>query len=123
MDANIAEESWPGGPGTVVGLELPTAPAPTFLFALGEHGKRAERVADEAVDRAAQFLDAEPLGIDEHSADQLLLPLALAPASSQFPVARISSHLETNATSIGRFLERAVVLEGQLGKTGVVRID
>src|SRR5438067_489369 len=50
LDVSIEEETWPGGPGTVVALTLNTAPVPTLFFALGERGKPAERVADEAVD-------------------------------------------------------------------------
>ena len=46
------EETWDGGPGAVLALELDTAPAPTLFVAVGERGKPAERVADEAVDEA-----------------------------------------------------------------------
>jgi RNA 3'-phosphate cyclase len=122
LDADVREETWKGGPGTVVGVELPTEPAPTFFFAIGERGKPAERVADEAAQQVRSFLKSEPLGVDEHSADQLVLPLALAPPSSSFPVAAVSSHLLTNATVIRHFLQRDIVVEGELGKSSVVRI-
>jgi RNA 3'-terminal phosphate cyclase (ATP) len=122
LDTDVYEESWPGGPGTMLGIELPTAPAPTFLFTVGERGKRAERVADEAVAQVAAFLKAEPPGIDEHSADQLVLPLALSPQPSSFPVAAVSSHLLTNVAVIQRFLERKIIVEGNLGQPGLVRI-
>jgi RNA 3'-terminal phosphate cyclase len=68
------------------------------------------------------FLKADPLGVDEHSADQLVLPLALARAPSYFPVAAVSSHLLTNVTVIRHFLERDITVEGKPGKSGVVRI-
>src|SRR5262249_50819678 len=52
LRVDIREESWDGGPGTVLAVVLNTSPVPTLFFALGERGKRAERVADEAVEQA-----------------------------------------------------------------------
>ena len=48
-------------------------PAPTFFFAVGERGKPAERVADEAADQVLAYLAAAPNLVDAHSADQLVL--------------------------------------------------
>lgn len=123
LTAEVRRADWQGGPGCMLGVELPTEPAPTFLFALGERGKPAEAVADEAATQVEAFLNAEPLGVDEHSADQLLLPLALAQGPSQFRVASLSSHLLTNADIIGHFLERAIAMEGNEGEPGVVHIS
>ncbi len=123
LAAKVDEESWPGGPGTVVGITLPTTPAPTFFFGLGERGKPAERVAEEAYEQVVDFLDAEPLGIDEHCADQLVLPLALAAGPSSFPIARISSHLLTNIAIIQILVEREIVVEGRSGKPGRLAIQ
>src|SRR5262245_53819403 len=52
LEATIREEGWEGGPGTVLAVVLETTPAPALFFGLGERGKPAERVADEAVDQA-----------------------------------------------------------------------
>jgi len=115
-------EHWQGGPGCMIGIELRTAPAPTFVFALGEKGKPAEMVAHEAADQAEEYLNASPPAVDEHSADQLLLPLAVAQGPSEFHVARISSHLMTNASVVRQFVERDIQIEGTLGAAGVVRV-
>jgi RNA 3'-phosphate cyclase len=123
LDIEVHEESWPGGPGTMVGVELATEPIPTFFFALGERGKPAESVADEAVAEAEAFLNCDPPGIDEHSADQLLLPLALSPAVSRFRTARVSSHLLTNAAVIQRFLPRRIECVGGEREPGTVTIS
>ena len=123
LEVEMQRESWPGGPGTVVGIELPTQPVPTSFFAIGERGKPAERVATDAVDQVESFLAAQPWGVDEHSADQLVLPLSLAQGPSSFPVAAVSSHLLTNVTVIQRFVERNIHVEGKLGREGSVRID
>jgi len=122
LKVDITEESWDGGPGTVLAVVLETAPVPTLFFALGERGKRAERVADEAVDEAVAFLEATPPGVDAHSADQLVLPLALASGPSSYPVSVVTQHLLTNIAVIRLFLERDVQVEGEEGKPGWVRI-
>jgi RNA 3'-phosphate cyclase len=123
LDVECEQQSWPGGPGCMLGIELPTEPAPTFFFALGERGKPAETVADEAVAQVAAFLQVQPLGVDEHSADQLLLPLAFADGPSQFRVANISSHLCTNADVIQHFLDREIRCEAPEGEPGTVTIS
>ena len=70
--------------------------------ALGKRGLPAEEVAEAA---AQQFLDFEASGasVDEHLADQLLLPMALASGPSDFLCPTASSHLRTNAWVIERF--------------------
>jgi RNA 3'-terminal phosphate cyclase (ATP) len=114
-------EHWQGGPGCMIGIELPTTPAPTFFFALGERGKPAEMVAHEAADEVDEFLKHPP-AVDEHSADQLLLPLGLAEGESAFRVAKISSHLLTNASVVRQFVDREIVIEGTLEAAGLVRV-
>jgi RNA 3'-phosphate cyclase len=122
LRVEVHEEAWAGGPGTMLGVELATEPVPTFFFALGARGKPAEAVADEAVAQAEAFLDRDPPGVDEHSADQLLLPLAFSPESSSFRTARVSSHLLTNAAVLEKFLPRRIECDGQEGSPGVVHL-
>jgi RNA 3'-phosphate cyclase len=121
LAANIREETWSGGPGTVLALILNTHPVPTLFFDLGKRGKPAERVADEAVAQLAHYLKCQP-AVDKHSADQILLPLCLAKGPSTFPAEEISSHLLTNAAVIQRFVERDIRIEGNEGEPGVVHI-
>jgi RNA 3'-phosphate cyclase len=123
LQAEVSEESWPGGPGTMLGIELPTEPVPTYFFALGALGKRAEAVADEAVAQVAAFLASDPPGLDEHTADQIILPLALAKSTSHFRTACISSHLLTNAAVIEQFLPRHIECDGIEGQPGMVRVQ
>ncbi|MBI3408379.1 MAG: RNA 3'-terminal phosphate cyclase [Planctomycetes bacterium] len=122
LPVDIREEAWPHGPGTVLFLELNTKPAPTSFFALGERGKPAEKVADEAAQQVETYLDAEILGVDAHSADQLLLPLALAQEPSRFPVASLTQHFLTNVEVIRRFVATEVRVEGAEGEAGRVAI-
>jgi RNA 3'-terminal phosphate cyclase (ATP) len=122
LEADLREETWEGGPGSVLAVELDTAPAPTLFFGLGARGKPAERVADEAVDQVAAYLRAGDALVDAHSADQIVLPLALADGPSEYGVAEMTPHLTTNVAVIRRFVERDVALEGAAGGPGRVRI-
>jgi RNA 3'-terminal phosphate cyclase (ATP) len=122
LKADILEESWEGGPGTVLALIADTTPAPILFFGLGARGKPAERVADEAVDQVLAYIAAAPAAVDSHSADQLVLPLALAEEPSEYTVAEVTQHLTTNIAVIQRFVEREIVCEGEEGGPGMVRI-
>ncbi len=123
-----------------VPVEVPTevleAPSPgTFLFldarfenarccatGLGERGKPAERVADEAVDEVEAYVRSGA-ALDEHLADQILLPLALADGESSFTAARVTRHLNTNAAVIRLFLPGVrLVVEGAEGSPGRVAV-
>jgi RNA 3'-terminal phosphate cyclase (ATP) len=122
LRVEIREESWTGGPGTVLAVQLDTRPIPTLVFGLGARGKRAERVADEAVDQVFAYLAASPAAVDPHSADQIVLPLAFAEGSSAFSVTEVTSHLLTNIAVIRQFLDRQITCEGEAGKPGLVKI-
>lgn len=70
--------------------------------ALGKLGLAAEKVAEMAVEQLLDF-HATSAAIDEHLADQLLLPAALATETSEYRVAEASTHLTTNAWVIEQF--------------------
>jgi RNA 3'-terminal phosphate cyclase (ATP) len=122
LEVALREESWDGGPGAVLAVALETGGPTPLFFGIGARGKPAEAVADEAVDQALTYLSAGPALVDEHSADQIVLPLVLAPDRSEFGVARVTAHLQTNIEVIGRFVDREIVLEGAEGEPGRVRI-
>jgi RNA 3'-phosphate cyclase len=119
---DIREETWAGGPGTVLAVVVGTESVPALFFGLGARGKPAERVADEAVDQALAYPRAAPAAVDARSADQLVLPLALAQGPSAFTVAEVTSHLLTNVAVIRRFLKRNVLCEGSEGGPGWIRV-
>jgi RNA 3'-terminal phosphate cyclase (ATP) len=123
VEARLREESWEGGPGSVLALVVDTDPAPALFFGLGARGKPAEAVADEAADQAIAYLRAAPAAADCHSADQIVLPLALAEGPSEYTAAEMTQHLLTNVATVRRFVEREIVCEGRLGEPGVVRIS
>ena len=122
LKAHIEEQIWEGGPATVVALELNTEPAPTLFFALGERGKPAEAVANEAASAVIAYLKAGSALVDPHSGDQLVLPLALAEGPSEYQVSEVTSHLTTNIAVIQQFLQREIICTGQEPEPGTVQI-
>jgi RNA 3'-terminal phosphate cyclase (ATP) len=121
LEVEVQLEKWSNGPAAVVEAFLNTSPVPSLLFALGKRGRPAERVADELVEQTSEFLQGQP-GVDTHSADQLLLPLALANGPSTFRVTQVSTHLLTNMSVIQQFVERSIECDGREGEPGVVRV-
>ncbi|MGB5472606.1 MAG: RNA 3'-terminal phosphate cyclase, partial [Gammaproteobacteria bacterium] len=91
------------------------------FFALGARGKRAERVADEAVADLLEFLATDG-AVDRWLADQLLLPLACAGQPSVLRTSEVTLHLLTNADVIRCFLPVAIAVSGVVGEPGTVRV-
>ncbi len=113
LEAEIATDRWPGiAPGAAIALTAEHAGvAPATFVGLGARGKPAEAVADEAVDELLAYLDAGPSCVDPHSADQILVPLSLAPGRSEYTVSAVTEHLRTNAATIRAFLDRTITID------------
>ena len=91
------------GPGNVIYVEIGTSTGLTQLFCgFGRLGASAEAVAAEAATAARSYL-VSGAAVDEHLADQLLLPFALAGGGS-FTAEKLNSHARTNMDVITRFL-------------------
>lgn len=113
------------GNGTALVAVARFAGSRSGATAIGKIGKRAEDVGKEAGKELAGILAAET-DVDEHTADQLLLPLALAPGSRSvsFTTDVVSQHLLTNKQVIDAFLaDRArITIEGDHGQPGRVTV-
>jgi RNA 3'-terminal phosphate cyclase (ATP) len=105
------------GQGTVVFLWAEFENAVAGFTSLGERGKPAEQVAEQAARDLLAYLQSEA-ALDRHLADQLVLPLALASGQSQFTTEDVSRHLLTNAWVVNRFLPGRVRIEGEEGQMG-----
>ena len=111
--AEISRLDRPGpGQGAAISLvaEFEHGPPATFV-GLGQRGKPAETVADEAVAELVAHLGAPHGSLDLHNADQILLPLAFAEGRSVVTVTEVTEHLRTNIATIGAFLDRPIRLE------------
>ena len=90
-------------------------------FGLGAIGKRAEKVADEASEGLRHFLETKGV-IDEHLADQIILPLSLATDTSRFITPKITQHLLTNVEVIKLFSNTKIQTKDNPGGEGDVII-
>lgn len=123
VESYVPLELWEGslGPGSAVAVVFRQAPVPTLFFGLGERGKPAETVADEAADEALWYRDRKA-PVDPHSADQILLPLVFSPSASEYRTTNVTRHLTTNIATVQKFVDRSVMLDGHEGEPGTVRI-
>ena len=106
-------------PGSFAFLWVQGRSSGAGFSALGERGKPAELVADEAADGLLGFL-ASKAALDTHLADQLLIYLAMIPGAHRFTVAAVTEHLLTNAWLIERFLPVRFEVAGGLQEPGLV---
>ena len=90
--------------------------------AFGERGQPAEQVGANAAKQAKQFLES-PCCLEEHAADQVLLPLALASSPSVFTTPQLTGHLETNAAILQTFLPKLRIHFESQPHGVTVRID
>ena len=121
VESHVPIETWAGGPGTVAAVIFRQAPIPTLFFAIGERGKPAESVADDAAEQAKAYRDSG-CPVDPHAADQILLPLVFADGPSEYRVSEVTLHLTTNIDVIRQFVDREITIDGEVGVPGVVRI-
>ena len=105
----IEAVQYPVGPGNAVVLAIESDHVTEVFTGFGERGRPAEEVAGSAVDAAKAWLEAG-VPVDEHLADQLLIPLALAGGGS-FRTTKPSLHTNTNAEVIQRFLPVPIKVE------------
>lgn len=122
LDAEIAIETFAAySRGTVVVLLAEFEQSQACFAALGARGKPAERVADEAADDLARFLQCDA-AIDPWLADQLLMPLALAHQPSVIHTSAVTQHLLTNMQVIRCFLPVKIDIDGRLGQPSMVSL-
>lgn len=109
------------GQGTFLFLKAEYENCVAGFTSLGERGKPAEVVGEEA---ARELLDHHATGmpIDPHLADQLVLYAAGGDGESSFATSRITLHLETNLRVAEMFLDLATRISGEEGSPGTVSI-
>jgi RNA 3'-terminal phosphate cyclase (ATP) len=123
LEAAIETVEWPSpGQGAALSLVAEHAPVASTFVGLGQRGKRAEAVAEEAVAELLAYEDAAG-AVDPHSADQILLPLALAEGPSRYTVSAVTEHLRTNAETIRAFLNRSIRIDEPSDGPPCVSVD
>ena len=110
------------GQGTFLFLAVETEHSVAGFASLGERGKRAEDVGEEAAAALAAHWEAGA-ALDPHLPDQLAPFLAMCGEGSAFTTSRVTEHLVTNLWTIGLFREFRYAVEGEIGEVGEVRIN
>jgi RNA 3'-terminal phosphate cyclase (ATP) len=122
IESHIPVEEWEAAnPGTVAAIIFRQTPVPALFFGLGERGKPAEAVADDAAEEAIAFRNAN-CPVDPHSADQLLLPLAFSPHASEYRTSQVTRHLTTNIETVRKFVAREIGVDAEERNPGTVRL-
>ena len=109
------------GRGTILFLLAEYEHASAGFSGFGRIRYSAEKVAEDAT-RAFEAFHRSGAPVDPHLADQLVLPLALAPGPSTLLVSGVTRHLHTVGWAVRQFLSREVVVEGREGLPGRVDI-
>lgn len=120
VEGNTVEAQSPG-PGSLLFIWSHSSHSRAGFTALGKRGKPSEKVADEAVRLFLMFLKRRAC-IEEHLADQLLLPLSLAREESLLLTSCLSKHALTNMWAIRQFLNVEFKIEGEEGKMASIGI-
>jgi RNA 3'-terminal phosphate cyclase (ATP) len=120
LEADIESVSVPAvGQGTFIFLKVETENCIAGFSALGERGKRAETVGEEAARLLLDYYHSTQC-LDPNLADQIVLYLALAAGESFFTTSRISNHLITNLDAIEKFLDLEHRIKGMKGSPGTI---
>ena len=98
--------------------------------ALGERGRPAESVGEDAAGQRGRFMEGAG-ALDVHLADQILVPAALlaagllgetSPGRTLFTTPEVTPHLTTNADVLQRFLpEIRIAVDAEKGQVSVER--
>jgi RNA 3'-terminal phosphate cyclase (ATP) len=107
-------------PGNAVLIEIESEALTLVFSRLGERGVRAEVVAEKASEEAARYLSLG-VPVDEHLADQMLLPLALG-AGGTYRTAPLSLHTTTNIEVIRKFLDVEISTSHLKGDVWVIEV-
>ncbi len=90
------------GAGIFISLEFASGIRAGFM-AYGRKGLPAERVAEAACRDLLKYCQRNDAPVDEHLADQLIVPLSVAAGESHFATSQISKHLRTNMWVVEQF--------------------
>jgi len=116
------------GQGTAVFILADYQHATAGFTAYGRIRKPAEKVAEEAAKALIRYHKRQH-PVDEHLADQILLPLSIAATAqhgahkSQYATESVTRHLLTNAWVIEQFLDIQIAIDGSEKRPGTVTIS
>jgi RNA 3'-phosphate cyclase len=109
------------GKGTFFFLKADFEHSRAGFSSLGEIGKKAEKVAEEATDEFLKFMRT-PHSLDIHITDQLIPYLALSHGESIISTPCLSEHTLTNIWVTEKFLPVRFKIKGEKGKPAIISV-
>ena len=110
-------------PGSGIVLSIRTANGAVIgADCLGERGKPAERIGEEAALRLVEEVEWKGF-LDSHMGDMVIPFMALAKGVSEVPVSRLTHHCLTNARIAEQVVGVKFDVKGELGKPGLLRTN
>ncbi len=106
------------GPGAGIVLWLPNG----GFTSLGRKGLPADQVAEAAVAQLLTFARSQSM-VDEHLADQLMIPAALAHGTTCYTTHRLTQHALTNADLLRQWLGVSIQINGQLDQSAEIVVS
>jgi RNA 3'-terminal phosphate cyclase (ATP) len=106
------------GPGAGIVLWLPNG----GFTSLGRQGLPADQVAETAVAPLLAFARSRTM-VDEHLADQLMIPAALAHGTTRYTTYRLTGHALTNADLLRQWLGVSIQIDGQLDEPAEIVVS
>ncbi len=89
--------------------------------ALGERGKRAEVVGEEAAKKLIQEIE-RGMAFDKHMGDMLIPYIAIASGTSEIGVSELTLHTKTNIVVTEMILGVKFEVKGDLGERAVIKV-
>jgi RNA 3'-terminal phosphate cyclase (ATP) len=118
VDIETLNVSTPGQ-GTFVFLQSESENSIAGFTSLGERGRRAEVVGEQAAEEFLRYYSSNA-AFDPHLSDQIVLYLSMCEEESIFTACCITEHLMTNLWVISQFHKFDYTVEGEIGKPGRV---
>jgi RNA 3'-terminal phosphate cyclase (ATP) len=109
------------GKGTHIAIVARFQQGGCCYTALGERGKPAEKVAEEAAQKFIRFVKSTAT-VDQCLSDQLMLPLSVVGLASEYSTECVTEHILTNAKTIKAFLPVEIEIRGERGGFGIIAI-
>src|SRR5439155_11081692 len=116
--------------GTAVIIQAQFENTMVGFSALGERGRPAEQVGEDAAAQLGTFMEGAG-ALDPHLADQIIVPAALLaagllgdsrPGRTRFTTPEVTGHLTTNAEVLRRFLPQIrISVDAEKGEVAVER--
>jgi RNA 3'-terminal phosphate cyclase (ATP) len=128
-EVNIIIESYPStqdphlGPGSGIALAMKFANGPIIgADSIGEKGKPAERVGDEAASKLLKEFDSKA-ALDRHMGDIIIPYMAVAEGRSEIEVSAITTHTLTNIKVSEILAGVEFRVEGSLNDRGRISVE